>query len=539
MSIADSIKEARRMGASDQEILQEIVRQNPGRKKSIDEAKSRGANPTQILNEIIRRQKQMTASAVPPRPSAPPEKERAEKIPPETGKTAAELKMEEAQRRLETLSRLQDEGKTEEISQTQASQTPPRPEQPAKPAMPAKPKLEPGPEMEISQLKPEEKTGRMPTIPVPPRPIKKPPMPPPSAQAPAPGQQFMPRPIPKKPSSQEKIWVRIVVFGLALILLAVIATFWYWYLVIRVQPPATTETTTGSGPIAQPGTPPPTPEPQISPSLFQVEDTRTLSIASASELKTQLQQVLQEWLDTNQVRRIVIKNTTENKILGLKNFFEAILMRAPDQFYANLENDFTLFIASQPEGNRFGLAVKIKNTDDLAALLKNQEATMEDDYKTLFEVMGKTAPAISKNFLNASQIKGYLGPDFRYKSLTKQDLTIAYLVSGDYFVLTGSLKSMDKAVARLAIPVLLTQTLRVGSSGREVSLLQTWLKTDPEIFPNGKVDGYFGNATKAAVIKFQEKYAADILVPQGLTAGNGIVDAYTRNKLNELFAKPK
>jgi len=537
MSIADSIKEARRMGASDQEILQEIVRQNPGRKKTIDEAKSRGANPTQILNEIIRRQKQMTATAVPPKPSTTPKQERAEKIVPEAGKTAAELKVEEAQRRLEALTQLQAE--TEEVSQAQISQMPSEPERTAKPAAPAKPKLEPGPEMEIGRLKPEEKTGRMPTIPVPPRPTKKPLMPPPSVPTPASSQQSMPRPIPKKPSSQEKIWVRIIVFGLALILLAVIATFWYWYLVIRVQPPATTETTTGPGPTAQPGTPPPTPEPQIPASLFQVEDTRTLSIASSSELKTQLQQILQEWLDTNQVRRIVIKNTTENKILGLKDFFEALLMRAPDQFYANFENDFTLFIASQPEGNRFGLAVKIKDTDDLAALLKNQEATMEDDYKTLFEIMGKAAPAISKNFLDASKIKGYLGPDFRYKPLTKQDLTICYLLSDEYFVLTGSLKSMDKAVARLAIPVLLTQTLRVGSSGREVSILQSWLRTDSEIFPNGKVDGYFGNATKTAIIKFQEKYAADILVPQGLTAGNGIVDAYTRNKLNELFAKPK
>jgi hypothetical protein len=53
MSLVDSIKEAKNRGASDDVILQEIIKQNPDRKTSFDEAKKRGADSSRILNEIV------------------------------------------------------------------------------------------------------------------------------------------------------------------------------------------------------------------------------------------------------------------------------------------------------------------------------------------------------------------------------------------------------------------------------------------------------------------------------------------------------
>jgi len=81
--------------------------------------------------------------------------------------------------------------------------------------------------------------------------------------------------------------------------------------------------------------------------------------------------------------------------------------------------------------------------------------------------------------------------------------------------------------------------LKEGSKGKEVTALQTCLARDPEVYPEGKITGYFGSQTKAAVIKFQEKYAQDILQPWGFIEGTGLVSKTTRAKLNELCSQPQ
>jgi ABC-type transport system substrate-binding protein len=80
----------------------------------------------------------------------------------------------------------------------------------------------------------------------------------------------------------------------------------------------------------------------------------------------------------------------------------------------------------------------------------------------------------------------------------------------------------------------LTSNLTLGSRGDEVTELQKCLSQFPDIYPQGEITGYFGQLTKAAVIKFQEKYKEEILAPYGLTQGTGEVRQSTRAKLNEL-----
>ena len=77
-------------------------------------------------------------------------------------------------------------------------------------------------------------------------------------------------------------------------------------------------------------------------------------------------------------------------------------------------------------------------------------------------------------------------------------------------------------------------SLTVGSQGKEVEELQKCLSKDPEVYPEAVVSGYFGSKTKAAVIKFQEKYKEDVLEPYQLLKGTGDVKTSTRAKLNEI-----
>lgn len=71
---------------------------------------------------------------------------------------------------------------------------------------------------------------------------------------------------------------------------------------------------------------------------------------------------------------------------------------------------------------------------------------------------------------------------------------------------------------------------------RQVYCLQEFLKNQgAAIYPQGTVSGRFSAETRTAVVKFQEKYTAEILTPQGLKSGTGYVGAATRAKINNLM----
>lgn len=82
--------------------------------------------------------------------------------------------------------------------------------------------------------------------------------------------------------------------------------------------------------------------------------------------------------------------------------------------------------------------------------------------------------------------------------------------------------------------ITITKTLKMGMENSEVRQLQTLLAQDPEIYPEAKITGYYGQLTRKAVQKFQAKYG---IVSSGneSTTGYGLVGPKTLAKIKEVF----
>ena len=93
-------------------------------------------------------------------------------------------------------------------------------------------------------------------------------------------------------------------------------------------------------------------------------------------------------------------------------------------------------------------------------------------------------------------------------------------------------------VAEIPTNYRFTTDLKYNQRGDDVRYLQIFLKFQgPDIYPESIVSGWFGPLTKNAVIRFQEKYASDILAPWGLINGTGFVGKTTRDKINEILGQ--
>ena len=102
----------------------------------------------------------------------------------------------------------------------------------------------------------------------------------------------------------------------------------------------------------------------------------------------------------------------------------------------------------------------------------------------------------------------------------------------DYNVQLESLKKaqgeVKEATKEVKGTLQLIKQLRKGMSGDDVKILQELLATDPDIYPDGLITGYFGKLTEKAVRKLQKKLCLEEV---------GSVGPKTLWKINELLTE--
>jgi len=111
---------------------------------------------------------------------------------------------------------------------------------------------------------------------------------------------------------------------------------------------------------------------------------------------------------------------------------------------------------------------------------------------------------------------------------TSQDLLIIIKqLQAQVQSLQAQIADLQAQVQSVKTELKFTRALSQGVTGDDVKQLQEFLKTFPDVYPEGLVTGYFGPLTEAAVKKFQEQNGIESV---------GIVGPITQAKLTELAA---
>lgn len=283
-------------------------------------------------------------------------------------------------------------------------------------------------EKDIEELK--KKSGiidskKLPEPPAPP--LKTPKLP----EAPKPPEALKPSKatkLPKvtKPSKKRKRKILVPLITIVIILLVVGGVIYWWnYLRVPKEEEPKIEKQ----------------ELEIPVSLIEVDVSGTVEIKEGEDeaLFGKLKERAAQEQEQGTFQRILIKNIGLEKdhFLSFQEIAEILYINIPLNILNSLTEEHTLFLYSQKEGNRSGVIIKVRDTQNLADYLKFWEETMETDL-ALFFLDKKINESIDEEFKDNI----YKDIDIRYLNFPDPSLTIDYVVVENYLIITTSREGM-------------------------------------------------------------------------------------------------
>ena len=248
-----------------------------------------------------------------------------------------------------------------------------------------------------------------------------------------------------------KLLVRIIVIFIILAIFVITVIFWQKYVKLSKKIPHQTTHQTkniNNQNKTLPNQRQESENQKVKPSASIIPDvaTTTIKITNNKELPKAITTIFNKKFPDGQITRILIKNTTENKFLDLKEFLDAFQITPPLNFYSKIDNNFTLFIDSSAKtGNSLGFISKLKDTSNIENSLKLWEKYMENDFKNLFiDLNNNKEIASHSHFIEKNYKKSVLHYMNIYQS--PSCFGICYGVYNNYFIFSTCCNSNIKII---------------------------------------------------------------------------------------------
>ena len=271
--------------------------------------------------------------------------------------------------------------------------------------------------------------------------------------------------IPKKPPPRPFFLTKILARVFIVLICLFLVGFIYWFFGIRKPAEEITPPTGETEEVGEEEIKEEKPEIVIPPSLIPAEETRAPEVSQMEEIPAAFSQLMKEEIPEGSFVRIVFKNLEENRPASLEDLALVSQVEVPSEFYSKLEQNFTLFIFSQVQGNRVALVGKVKEKEGLNKVFQTWEDKIEKDGIFL---SGKQIPTAVSYFRTAF----YQGVGIRYLTISKNDFGICYAQFDDNFVLTTSFEGIKRVIDRIKAEELekqIGQLFIIGFEGKTVT----------------------------------------------------------------------